>query len=254
MQRTEIAYIGSGPAEEEIAQLGRTDNFSRYNQLEVATYHAAIVARYGPPPPGVCLRRTSCAHDFGTYVELQAVSNSADDGACAYLGEVENGLARWMDVGFSAPVIYDERSQVRERVYIDQFEAVRRVLVTLERQRIHAWGSAAEAAYIANLRAAYPAQAEEADQLLRQINTEQEIRSATDRRVRLFAPYRLTFFPAMFNDERGSHFPKGDVVDVTAFELRTGRHRYIRCDLGSAVTPDDALEMCWEHMARYVIA
>lgn len=251
MPKTEIAYIGSAPAEETCAQLGRTRSFDRHNGLEVMTYRAAIIAVYGVPPAGVSLTGVGNDHDFGRYMDLQAHFDPDDEDACRYVEQIENGLARWIDAGFLAPVLYDG-AQAREIVYSDHFDAARRVMVTLERQRISGWGSPAEAAYIAHLRTAYPREAEQVDQLLRQIATEQEVRRPADRSVTLFAPYRLTFYPAMFNEARGIHFPKGDTVDVTAHERRTG-HRYIFCDLGSAPTVDDALEMCWEHMARYVI-
>lgn len=45
MASTEIAYIGSAPAEEDCAQVGRTPQFERYNGLEVAIYRAAVIAR-----------------------------------------------------------------------------------------------------------------------------------------------------------------------------------------------------------------
>ena len=99
---------------------------------------------------------------------------------------------------------------------------------------------------------AYRRQAEDADQLLRQIATEEAVRPPSARRVGLYAPYRLIFMPALFNDRRGPRYPRGDVWDVAAHELRSG-HRYIVAELGSASTLDQAIETCWEHLARYVI-
>ena len=127
------------------------------------------------------------------------------------------------------------------------------MIVTLERQWIDGFGTPAEEAAISNLRRAYPKAAAAADQLLRQLATERSVRSPQDRRVQLYHPYRLTFYPALFNDHRGPNYPKGDLIDVTAHELRLGRHRYIMCEIGSVRTLDEALELCWEHLARYVI-
>lgn len=254
MASTEIAYIGSAPAEEDCAQVGRTPQFERYNGLEVAIYRAAIVARWGSPPSGGKLESAICRHDFGNYAELQARYNPEDETACAYVEAIENGLAKWIDVGFLAPVHYDAASCVIETNYSCRNEAVCRVIVSLERQRIDSFGSPAEAIFLANLRQAYPQSAAEADQLLQQLATERTIRAPRDRRVGLYYPYKLTFYPALFNDHRGPDYPKGDVIDVTAHELRLGRCRYIACEIGTVLTVDDALALCWEHMARYVIA
>ncbi len=49
---TELFVLGSSPAEEDTAQLGRTPDFDRLNRLEVDCYQAALIARYGPPPEG----------------------------------------------------------------------------------------------------------------------------------------------------------------------------------------------------------
>ncbi|BAI99019.1 hypothetical protein Sj15T_10160 [Sphingobium sp. TA15] len=253
MSRPHILSIGSAPAEEACAQLGVTRNYDRAAFLEACCYRAAIIATHGRPPDGVSLRPARCAHDFGSYVEIQAHYDPADPTACTYAEQIENGLARWLDAGFLAPVRYRDDSQIEEYIYQDHFEAARRVMLTLERQRIDGFGTAAEAAAIAHLRAEYPRQSEEADQLLRQIATERQIRSPSARQVGLYASYRLTFFPALFNEARGHGYPEGDAIDVTAYELRTGRHRYIQCDIVTVTTIDEALSLCWEHMARYVI-
>ena len=216
-------------------------------------HRAALIARYGCPPDGVRLTSEGQPHDFGRYYELVVTWDEDDETACAYVEGISHGLARWIDAGFLAPVLYDAKSQVREVTYTDHFDAARRVLVTLERQRVEGFGSAGEALAIAALRQAYPSEVDTVDQLLRQIYTERTARPPSARRVGLFAPYSLIFYPAFFNDHRGSHYPKGDVIDVEARELRDGR-RYYMVDLGSVRTTDEALDICWEHFARYVVA
>lgn len=201
------------------------------------------------------VRIERCPHDFGTYTDLQLFYDPGDMVAAQYAERVGQGLTRWIDAGFHAPCLYNDHARVVELIYQDHFEAARRMIVMLERQRIEGFGSAREAFALANLRMAYPQQAEEADQLLRQIATEDSVRPPSARRVGLYAPYRLIFMPALFNDRRGPHYPEGDVWDVAAHELRDERsgHRYIVAELGSASTLDHALETCWEHLARYVI-
>lgn len=253
MSRLTTLSLGPVPAEEACAQLGVTLAYHNTARLEALCHRAALIARYGRPPAGFAMRAMSCQHDFGSYIDLVAVLDASDEAHGEYLLRVEQGLSRWIDVGFLAPVLYDDRSQTIEANYTDHFHAAQRVIVTLERQRIDGYGSPLEASAIAHLRAEYPAQAEQADQLLRQIASESRVRDPQARRVGLYAPYRLTFWPAPFNEARG-HDYRGDAIDVTARELRTGRHRYIQCDIGTVPTTDEALALCWEHLARYVVA
>ncbi|VWX51079.1 hypothetical protein [Novosphingobium sp. 9U] len=254
MTQMAIAYIGGAPAEEECAQLGHTPNFGRYNRLEVYTYKAAIIARWGAPPESVKLLAEPCRHDFGTYYEVQAHYDEDDQAAADYVAAIEEGLARWIDVGFLQPVVYGPNGSVRSINYDTRNEAVQRTIVSLERQRIEGFGTPAEAMYIDNLRAAFPDAATRADAMLSQISTERQIRRPEHRRVGIYFPYRLTFYPEMFNKHRGPGYLDGDVIDVTAHELRLARRSYIMCDIATVKTLDEALALCWEHMARYVIA
>ncbi|WP_454887943.1 hypothetical protein [Sphingomonas oryzagri] len=253
MSRIATMSLGPVPSEEACAQLGVTFRYHETARLEALCHRAALIARYGPPPAGFAMRALSNQHDFGTYIDLVAVFDQSDEVHRDYLLRVEQGLSTWIDAGFLPPILYDDRSQSVEATYTDHFHAALRVIVTLERQRIDGHGSPVEASAIAHLRAEYPAQAEQADQLLRQIASEDRVRGPEARRVGLYAPYRLTFYPALFNEARGTAY-LGDGIDVTARELRTGRHRYIQCDIGTVPTLDDALSLCWEHLARYVIA
>lgn len=253
MPSYETAYVGSSPAEEDCAQVGRTPDYEKHNRLEVEIYRAAIIARFGIPPEGVVLEAKSCPHDFGSSYELQARYDVENEAAVAYAEAVEQGLARWLDTGFLAPFEYGPNAAVRTTNYRTRNEAVQRVIVTLERQRLSGYGTPAEAVFLSNLRAAFPAPAEQADAILRQISTERQIRRPEHHSVDLYFPYKLTFFPELFNQHRGPDYPQGDVIDVTAHELRLQRSTYIVCDIGSVPTLDQALALCWEHMARYVI-
>lgn len=105
--------IGGTPAEEPCAQLGQTPNFDVLNKLEVLAYKYAIIARYGPPPPGCRLTGLSNRHDFGRYVSLVLhVEDELDDTVREYAEAVEDGLATWLDAGFRAPVEYDDATAI----------------------------------------------------------------------------------------------------------------------------------------------
>lgn len=86
--------LGAGPAEEDCAQLGQSPNFDSLNRLEIAVYKSALIARYGPPPPGCRLAGLSNRHDFGRYVELVLhIENELDEAVADYATRVEEGLA-----------------------------------------------------------------------------------------------------------------------------------------------------------------
>lgn len=100
--------LGAGPAEEDCAQLGQSPDFDSLNRLEIAVYKSALIARYGPPPPGCRLAGLSNAHDFGRYVELVLhIENELDEAVADYATRVEEGLATWREASFTAPVEYN---------------------------------------------------------------------------------------------------------------------------------------------------
>ncbi|WP_230771769.1 hypothetical protein [Sphingomonas sp. Leaf4] len=106
--------FGAGPASEACAQLGRTNDFARLNRLELVAYRAALIACFGPPPEGCHFGIQDNHHDFGTYrtLVLSIDPVMADDQTVvAYVEQVEGGLASWIEVGLTAPVEYDARSQ-----------------------------------------------------------------------------------------------------------------------------------------------
>lgn len=101
--------IGGTPANEACAQLGQSPDFDVLNKLEVLAYKYAIIARYGPPPPGCRLTGLFNRHDFGRYVSLVLhIENELDDAVRAYAEAVEEGLGTWLEAGFRAPVEYDD--------------------------------------------------------------------------------------------------------------------------------------------------
>lgn len=245
-------HLGPVPVAEARAQFGRTPAYDRFALLEANVHRAAVIASSGPPPPGASLRGEGRTTDRARHYDLVGRYDDDDPAARAWARRIDRRLSRWADAGFLAPVRYDDAHRPREIVYRDHFDAARRVIVTLARRAIDGRGTEQEMTALARLRRAYPREADDAEQLLRQLATEQTVRPPDARRVTVFAPYGLTFFPAMFNDVRGSDRLQGDVIDVEAREFRSGG-RYLMVDLGSVRTLDEALDACWEHHARYVV-
>lgn len=244
--------LGATPSDEPCAQLGRTPSFDRYASLETMVYRAALIAAYGPPPEGSALKVRWQNHDFGRYPDLVLEYDPNAGAHALYAAAIDRGLRTWSSAGFHAPVLYDDASAVREVVFQSHFEAARRVIIMLERLRIDGFGSPYEALGLAHLRAAYPAEAVAADAMLRQLAGERSVRSDRERQVTLFAPYQIIWMPAAFNEYRGALYPKGDCWDVAARERRPG-HRCVVVDIGSCPTLDQAIDACWEHLARYVV-
>lgn len=146
----EILTIGPCPAEEEPAQLGQTPDFARLNRLEVDCYQAALVAWFGPPPVGAVFTRVASDHDFGRYVELAIRYDRENDAAADYAFRVEEGVARWLHAGFTAPVDYPTSRSPNVR-HADLAAAIRSAFGIMrppfpDGERM-----------IANLRAQYPA-------------------------------------------------------------------------------------------------
>lgn len=107
----ETFTLGPCPAEEDTAQLGHTPDFETLNLLEVDCYQAALIARYGPPPPEARFKRQGSDHDFGRYYELALRFNPDDADAAAYATLVDEGIGRWFHAGFTAPVGYPDSTR-----------------------------------------------------------------------------------------------------------------------------------------------
>ena len=99
--------IGTVPGDEPGAQAGITADWLALQQLEATTYRAALIAVHGPRPDGVGMPIKIHDHDFGPYAELEVQFDATDPAAAAYAAGVEDGLASWIDAGFTAPVVYD---------------------------------------------------------------------------------------------------------------------------------------------------
>lgn len=169
---SDIIDLGGAPANEDCAQLGHTPDFERLNRLEVATYRAAIIARFGPPPDGCVLLILTNRHDFGTYytlgLKVDAGAARRDPAVGAYAETVENGLGSWIEAGFAAPVRYDDGEAPKaERSSIDDI-VMGALLATRPGPDGH-FPVADFAILHRNLAAAYPRSAEAAQRLLEEI-------------------------------------------------------------------------------------
>lgn len=102
--------LGGAPAGEDCAQLGQTDDFDRFNRLEVECYRAALLAKFGPTPPGCQFTLSRNPHDFGTYYTLALKvwdHSTAIEAVSAYIAAAEDGLRTWLEAGFRPPVQYE---------------------------------------------------------------------------------------------------------------------------------------------------
>ncbi|WP_242140688.1 hypothetical protein [Sphingomonas sp. TREG-RG-20F-R18-01] len=146
---TETLTIGTIPAEEDCAQLGRTPDFQRLTRLEVDCYQAALIARYGPPPPGATFARDTSNHDFGRYTELALRFDPSDEAQAAYAMLADKGFGRWFHAGFTGPVEYPDSASLVLH-HADLAAAIRSAISIMRPP--YPEGEQA----IANLRAHYP--------------------------------------------------------------------------------------------------
>ncbi|WP_323810728.1 hypothetical protein [Sphingobium baderi] len=165
--------LGGAPADEDCAQLGQTEDFARLNRLEVATYRAAMIARFGQPPEGCAFVTLANRHDFGIYrtlgLTIDAGSAHSDAAVLAYSQAAQDGLSSWVEAGFAPPVRYDddgvptlERESIADivmgAILATRPDATGRYPVP-DFERLHQ-----------NLVAAYPGSAEAANAILQEIS------------------------------------------------------------------------------------
>ena len=172
--RTITLSIGTAPADEACAQTGVTEDWTELQKLEAATYRAALIAVHGPLPDGVTLPVMTYGHDFGSYVELEVRFDPDDPIAADYAERLDNGLATWLDAGFTAPVEYDARSQPRPGSRRTANDCVVAALANARRLVAGGYATERETRAIANLTTAYPACAAAADALLASLAAQKE--------------------------------------------------------------------------------
>lgn len=162
-------YIGTVPSEEPCAQTGRTPGWVALQQLEASVYRAALIGRFGAEPEGACLRIVSQGHDFGTYVELVLRYDSSKELAVSYAEAVEQGLRRWKDAGFEAPIAYGPEGSIVAGSQLSVDECIIRAMVRLRRLVVADYGTVRDKEIILNLERHYPGHAREAEKRLAEI-------------------------------------------------------------------------------------
>lgn len=96
------------PHDENCVQVG-AENYSKFSRLEAQTFKEQIYREIGDPPAGTSLRIISCAHDFGTYLDLAVVYDEDSEEGVKWMLKCESNL----------PFNWDEESlkKLREENY-----------------------------------------------------------------------------------------------------------------------------------------
>ena len=103
--------IGSSPAEEDCAQVGSPDYYTRA-KTECARFIALIRKTLGQEPEGAHLAVKSNPHDFGTYYEVVCYFEEDDEEARKYAFRCESEApARW-DTNGTEPAKQAPRARV----------------------------------------------------------------------------------------------------------------------------------------------
>jgi len=158
--------LGPTPYNERCAQTGVTADWLVLQQLEATTYRAALIALHGPPPAGVHLPVATYGHDFGSYAAIEVRYPSGEAAASAYVDALSNDLKSWMAANFTAPVLYDGRSQEIPGSRRTTTDCVVGALATCRMLIAQGYGTAREETVVANLTRAFPTSARMAAALL----------------------------------------------------------------------------------------
>jgi DUF1365 family protein len=99
----DIIWLGSGPAEEDVAQVGDPD-YARNAKAECKAYIEAIRKVCGREPEGARLTIKSQPHDFGVYYECAVVFDCDNREAAEYAARCEEKApATWEEAGMAPP-------------------------------------------------------------------------------------------------------------------------------------------------------
>ena len=81
--------IGSSPACEDCAQVGRDDYFDR-SRIELRAFKNQLIRVFGEPPFSAELRIKAFPHDFGTYHEVVCYFDDNEPESMEYAFRMEN--------------------------------------------------------------------------------------------------------------------------------------------------------------------
>jgi hypothetical protein len=100
---TDTVYLGPAPAEEDCAQVGRTD-YEERARAECLAYIEAIRKVVGAEPDGARLRVKRQAHDFGSYLEVVCEFDGNNRDAAEYAARCDaEAPTTWEAAGMTAP-------------------------------------------------------------------------------------------------------------------------------------------------------
>lgn len=102
--------IGATPSDADCAQVGRP-NYDKLARIECRAYIVALTRVHGDPPEGSRFHIHANPHDFGSYLDVRYIYDSATPEHMAYAIKVENGLRFWAEAGMWSPVKYDQRGR-----------------------------------------------------------------------------------------------------------------------------------------------
>lgn len=163
---TLILSLGSTPYNERGAQTRVTADWLVLQQLEATTCRAALIALHGPPPAGVHLPVATYDRDFGCYAAIEARYPRGDAAASAYVEALSGDPMSWMAANFTAPVLYDDRSQAIPGSRRTTTDCVVGALATCRMLVAQGYGTAREETVVANLTRAFPTSARMAAALI----------------------------------------------------------------------------------------
>ena len=126
-------------------------------------YRAALIAAHGPIPDDVYLNIKVQPHDYGGYNELEISYDADYPEQAAYAAAVQEGLSKWGDVHFTAPVIYDDIGVVRQGSIRRADDCVIGAIITTKRLIADGYATTREHKIVGNLTAAFPEWAAAAD-------------------------------------------------------------------------------------------
>ncbi|MCD9015214.1 hypothetical protein [Parachryseolinea silvisoli] len=88
--------LSTTPGMEDCAALSDEDYMDNA-RLEARTYQRQLIRFYGMNPAGTAFRITRCAHDFGTYLDLEFHYDDENQRHVSYMAALDEGCLYWDD-------------------------------------------------------------------------------------------------------------------------------------------------------------
>jgi uncharacterized protein YbaR (Trm112 family) len=88
--------LGATPYGETCAAVGQED-YRKRARVECRAYIGQLTRMFGEPPDGCRLIIRSCPHDFGSYLDVEAVFDSDNEPAVRFAYRLEDGVPELWD-------------------------------------------------------------------------------------------------------------------------------------------------------------